>query len=370
MTAPSETETPTGLSSDQRVPRATLLAFTADVLTALGIDAEHASSAAAHLLLADERGVASHGMARLPFYAKRFRAGLIDAGAELAVVRDAQSSVVLDANNGFGIVQAPQAMAICIAHAEQSGLCIATVRHSNHFGIAGAYAIMAPPRGMIGVAMTNASPLVVPTFGTLPRLGTNPFAVAVPTGPAPEDPPWVLDMSTSTVAWGKIEIARRAGKPIPLGWAVDANGEPTTDPDAARWLTSLGGSRETSGHKGYGLGMLVDILCGPLAGAASSARISGARGPVQPSNIGHLFMAWRVDAFREPDEFYAEITDMIDDIRTSAPHPDHVDTGVLIPGDPELLSMRECATHGIPIAGPVLEELRTLGQELGVPFDR
>lgn len=369
MTARSDPQTPEVLGTDPRLPREGLLSFTTEVLTLLGIDPGRAPDAAAHLLLADERGVASHGMARLPFYAKRFQTGLIDASAPVTVVRESPSSLVLDANNGFGIVQAPQAMAMCIDRASHSGLCIATVRHSNHFGIAGAYAIMAPPHDMIGVAMTNASPLVVPTFGTEPRLGTNPFAVAVPTGPRADDPPLVLDMSTSTVAWGKIEIARRAGTSIPRGWAVDADGEPTTDPEAAKWLTSLGGSRETSGHKGYGLGVLVDVLCGPLAGAACSTRISGTRGPAQPSNIGHVFMAWRVDAFREPSEFYAELADMIENIRTSPPHPDHADTGVLMPGDPEHEATRKSRDHGIPIAAPVLAELRALGQELGVPFE-
>lgn len=357
------------LPADPRLPRPMLLSFTTNVLIALAIDPSHAPSAAAHLLLADERGVASHGLARLPFYARRLQAGLIDADAPLSVVRESASTLVLDAHNGFGIVQAPRAMQLCIDRAGESGLCITTVRHSNHFGIAGAYAIMAPPRNMIGVAMTNASPLVVPTFGTEPRLGTNPFAVAVPTGPSADDPPLVLDMSTSTVAWGKIEIARRAGTSIPLGWAVDNDGDPTTDPEAARWLTSLGGSRETSGHKGYGLGMLVDILCGPLAGAACSARISGTRGPAQPSNIGHIFMAWRLDAFRDPVDFYEDLTDMIDNIRSSPPHPDHTDTGVLIPGDPEHHATRISRDEGIPVATPVLTELRELGQELGVPFD-
>lgn len=369
MTAHSAATLPVEPQGDPCLPRTTLLAFTTAVLIELGIESDRAVAAAAHLLIADERGVASHGMARLPFYAKRFQTGLIDAAAPLTVVRESASSLVLDAHNGFGITQAPRAMEMCIERASAAGICIATVRHSNHFGIAGAYAIMAPPHDMIGVAMTNASPLVVPTFGTEPRLGTNPFAVAVPTGPTPDDPPLVLDMSTSTVAWGKIEIARRAGTSIPKGWAVDADGEPTSDPEAARWLTSLGGTRETSGHKGYGLGMLVDVLCGPLAGAACSARISGTRGPAQPSNIGHVFMAWRVDAFREPAEFYAELADMIDNIRSSAPHPDHTDTGVLIPGDPELAATRASREHGIPVAPAVLAELRRLGEELGVPFD-
>ncbi|HEV2108245.1 MAG TPA: Ldh family oxidoreductase [Thermomicrobiales bacterium] len=359
---------PPVVESDPRFPREMLVAFTATVLAKLDLAEDLTTPAAEHLVLADERGVASHGLARLPYYAKRFRTGLIDARAGLTVIRETPSSLVLDANNGFGFVLGPQAMDRCIKQAESSGVCIATVRHSNHFGIAGAYALMAVPHGMIGVAMTNASPLVVPTFGTEARLGTNPFAVAVPTGPGPDDPPLVLDMSTSTVAWGKIEIARRANKLIPMGWAVDEHGQPTTDPHAARWLTSLGGSPETSGHKGYGLGVLVDVLCGPLAGAAWSARISGTRGPAQPSNIGHVFMAWRVDAFREPAEFYADLAGMIDSLRSTPAHPDHTDTGVLAPGDPEHLAAERSRQEGVPVAVPVIAELEQLASELDIPF--
>lgn len=356
------------VESDPRFPRDVLISFTASVLAKLDVPDHLRRPAAEHLVLADERGVASHGLARLPFYAKRFQSGLIDSRATLSVIRETPSSLVLDANNGFGFVLGPQAMARCIAQAEKNGLCITSIRHSNHFGIAGAYALMAVSHGMIGVAMTNASPLVVPTFGTEPRLGTNPFAVAVPTGPNPDDPPLVLDMSTSTVAWGKIEIARRAGIPIPTGWAVDEQGQPTNDPHAARSLTSLGGSRETSGHKGYGLGVLVDVLCGPLAGAACSARISGSRGPAKPSNIGHVFMAWRVDAFRDPGEFYDDLADMIAGLRATPSHPDHADTGVLIPGDPEYRAERESRIHGVPVAAPVIAELRALATELDIPF--
>jgi LDH2 family malate/lactate/ureidoglycolate dehydrogenase len=224
---------------------------------------------------------------------------------------------------------------------------------------------MAAERGLGGLAMTNASPLVVPTFGREGRLGTNPIAFAVPTG---DGPPLVLDMATSAVAWGKIEIARRAGRPIPRGWALDLEGMVTTDPVAARWLLPLGGERDTSGFKGYGLGVLVDVLCGPLAGSAWSLHISGARGADVPAGIGHTFMAWRIDAFRDPADFYADLRTMLGELRATPPAPGDEATGVLVPGDPEIAAEAINRRDGLPIKREVLAELRLLADELGVPF--
>lgn len=361
---------PTGHEPDPReTPRfdvERLTAFAADLLTACGIRAEDAPRAAETLLVADLRGVASHGMARLPHYAQRLRRGLVAADAELVTVRETAATLALDANNGFGLTQAPRAMQRTIAKAGAAGLCLTTVRRSNHFGIAGHYALMAARRGLGGMAMTNASPLVVPTFGAHAMLGTNPIAFAVPTG---DGPPLVLDMSTSAVAWGKIEIARRANAPIPLGWALDEQGQPTTDSHAVRALTPLGGEPATSGHKGYGLAVMVDVLCGPLAGAAWSSHVSGARGPNREATIGHTFMAWRIDAFRDPADFFADLNAMLADLRATQPMPGHEATGVLIPGDPEIAAELTNRALGVPVQPAVLDELRRLAEELDVPFD-
>ncbi len=144
---------------------------------------------------------------------------------------------------------------------------------------------------------------------------------------------------------------------------------PTTDPFAARWLTPLGGARETSGHKGYGLGVVVDVLCGPLAGAAWGAHVLGARGPNRPANVGHTFMAWRIDAFRDPEEFFADLGAMLAELRATPPAPGHEATGVLVPGDPEIRAEALNRRMGVPVRPPVVEELRALAGELGVPFD-
>ena len=349
-----------------RVPLERLTTFVAGTLRALGLPASSTIEAATILLQADLRGVDSHGVARLPYYANRIRAGLINMTAELTTLNETPSTLALDANNGFALCLAPEAMRRCITKAEATGLCLTTVRRSNHFGIAGAYALMAPARGLGGIAMTNASPVVLPTYGAKGMLGTNPMAFAVPTGTGP---PLVFDMSTSAVAWGKIEIARRAGLPIPIGWGTDEAGHPTSDPHAVRWLLPLGGERETSGHKGYGLGLMIDLFCGILAGSAWSARISGSHGPEGPAGIGHTFIAWRIDAFRDPAEFFADLQTMLAELRATPPMPGHADTGVLIPGDPE--TETEAINHrlGIPIKTPVLAELRALREELGLAWD-
>lgn len=358
----AETET---WEAATRFPLDRLRAFVIAVFEVFGMERRRAETAADSMLIADLRGIDSHGVARLPYHALRARRGFVDLAAELTVLRESASTLALDANNGPGLVLAPEAMERCIAKADASGICLATVRRSNHFGIAGYYALLAAKRGLCGVAMTNSSPLVVPMFGARGMLGTNPLAVAVPTG---DGPPLVLDMSTSTVAWGKIEIARRAGAAIPAGWALDEFGLPTTDPLAARWLTPLGGERITSGHKGYGLGVVVDLLCGPLAGAAWGAQISGAGGRLGVSGIGHTFMAWRIDAFRDPDAFYADVAALIADLRTTPPAPGYEATGVLVPGDPEVAAEARNRAEGVPVKAEVLAELRLLAAEWGVAF--
>lgn len=348
-----------------RFPLTDLTTFVEGIFLHLGLSAADAALASESLVVADLYGIDSHGVARLPFHARRLAGGMIDRQAELTTVRETPSTLVLDANNGFGQALAPRAMERTIAKAEQSGICLTSVRGSNHFGIAGYYAMMAAKRGLGGMAMTNASPLVVPTFGAEPMLGTNPIGFAVPTG---DGPPLLLDMATSTVAWGKLEVARRANAPIPLGWAVDDRGLPTTDPHAARFLTPLGGERSTSGQKGYGLAVMVDVLCGPLGGGAWSRLVSGAAGPTKPSGTGHSFLAWRIDAFREPEEFYADVNEMLGELRATKPIPGHETTGVLVPGDPEHISERYNRTNGVPIKHEVLNELRGMCAEIGIPF--
>ncbi len=351
-----------------RFTRTELALFVARVFERFGLASDRAATSAYFLLIADLRGVESHGIARLPYYANRFLRGLVNVDAVLSVVRESPSTLALDAQNGLGLALAPLAMEATIAKAAETGICLTTVRASNHFGIAGAYAQMAADRGLGGIAMTNSSPVVVPTFGSVPMLGTNPIAFAVPRSDAGDVPPLVIDLATSTVAWGKIEVARRANSPIPIGWALDEAAMPTTDPHAARYLTPLGGERLTGGHKGYALAMMVDVLCGPLGGGAWSLHVSGVRGGDAAAGTGHMFTAWRIDSFQDRQSFFADIDDMVTQLTATPVAPgDH--QPVMVPGDPELAAERENADRGIPVRVEVLAELRALAHEIGVQFD-
>jgi LDH2 family malate/lactate/ureidoglycolate dehydrogenase len=350
---------------DARFDYDQVLAFVMGALSTAGLTEDQANGAAEMLVKADLRGVASHGLGRLTWYVRRLQNGLEDPNAELTIDRESAATLALNANHGMGLLAGPRAMRMTIDRAKTSGLCLTTVRRSNHFGIAGTYAVMATEEGLGGMAMTNASRLVVPMFGREPRLGTNPIAFAVPTS----GEPFVLDMSTSTVAWGKIEIARRAGLPIPEGWAVDPDGGATTDPHQAKWLTPLGGTRELAGHKGYGLAMMVDILCGPLGGNAWSNRIARPMEQTEPTGTGHTFMAWRIDAFRDPDEFRADMDEMVRELRET-PRADDAPGPVLIPGDPESEAERRNMVEGIPVSPALRRELQDLARDLAIddPF--
>lgn len=348
-----------------RISEADLAAFIATAFAAAGLTPDEAEAAARPLVIADLRGVESHGVARLPGFLRRLGEGLIDPLARLTVDRETPSTLALCANNGLGLIVAAEAMERCIARAYSTGICVTTVRQSNHFGIAGTYAAMAAERGMGGMAMTNASRLVVPTFAKGPMLGTNPLAFAVPTG---SGRPLVLDMSTSTVAWGKIEIARRAGLPIPEGWAFDADGRPTTVAAEVRGLAPLGGNRISSGHKGYGLSVMVDVLCGPLSGNAWSFGIAPSFSTGMSPGIGHFFMAWRIDAFRDLAGFTAEIDAMLDDLRSAPVGEGQPSDRVLVPGDPEAEAEEENRRLGIPIRDEVLAELKAAVEPLGIAF--
>lgn len=349
-----------------RVREGDLTGFAAALLERLGLPRGRAARAAGVLVLADLRGVASHGVARLGMYARRVERGTIDPGAELRVVRETAATLSLDAGDGLGLALAPEAMDRTIAKAAGSGLAFCTVRNSSHFGIAGAYALQAARAGLGAIAMTNAGPNVAPTGGARPMLGTNPIAFGVPVGDG--EPPLVLDMATSAVALGKIELARRAGAAIPLGWALDETGAATNDPFAARWLLPLGGQSETGGHKGYGLGLMVDVLCGPLAGSLWGTHLATLQRAEARSGIGHAFMAWRIDAFRDPAEFAADLRAMLAELRACPPAAGAGAGCVLIPGDPEEAATAANHAAGIPLDPGVAEELRVLGGRLGVPF--
>src|SRR6195952_1784654 len=244
-----------------------LRAFTQNIFLAMGCSNEHAALAADVLILSDLRGIDSHGVARLIGYVRLWESKRINANPNITIVHETPTTATVDGDAGLGLVVAPFAMQLAIKKAELYGSGWVSVRNSNHFGIAGYHALMAVEKNMIGYAMTNASPLVAPTYSNERLLGTNPMCYAFPAG---NYPPVVVDMATSAAANGKLEIAQRAGKPVPEGWIQDGTGTFQTDPHALKSggaLLPLGGDKEHGSHKGFGLSATVDILSAVLSGA-------------------------------------------------------------------------------------------------------
>lgn len=352
-------------TSIPRFPLTTVHSFVRACYEAMGVEPDRADLAAENLLSADLYGMDTHGIARFTYYADRITRGLIDVDTELTVVHETPSSLVLDANNGIAQVLAPQAMERCIAKANESGVCMTSIRHSNHFGMAGYYVRQATDHNLGAIAMTISAPLVMPTFGRQAEIGTNPIAFGVPTR---DGNPILLDISTSAISWGKLENARRDDQQIPEGWAADSEGNPTTDPHHARHLKPLGGDRETGGQKGYGLAIMVDVLCAALSGGHWSGSLTDDERQANVANICHSFIAWRIDSFVDNDLFLDGIEEMTRSLRTSPAHPASGSDGILIPGDPEHEAAEINAIEGIPIRIPVLQELRALSVQLEVEF--
>ena len=338
----------------------------------MGCSDEHASLASKVLISADARGIDSHGVARLSGYVRLWEVQRINANPQIKIVYETPSTAVVDGDAGLGLVVAPYAMQVAIDKAMQCGTGWVSVKNSNHFGIAGYHAMMALQHDMIGMAMTNASALVAPTFSIERMLGTNPIAVVIP---ANEQPPFVADFATTTAANGKLEILQRKNADTPLGWVQDVDGNESTDANIlkkAGALLPLGSDREHGSHKGYALGSIVDIFSAVLSGASYGpwAPPFPAYVPM-PQNmpgdgLGHFFGAMRVDAFRPADEFKQHMDNWISRFRKAKPAPGH--EKVLIPGDPEREMQELRIREGIPVVEAVLDDLQKLSQTFNIPL--
>lgn len=349
-----------------------LYQFTFSVFKNIGCSDEHAKTATAGLIAADLRGIDSHGVARLSGYVRLWEAKRVNANPNIRIVHETPSTAVVDGDAGLGLVVAPFAMQVAIDKAKQVGTGWVSVRNSNHFGIAGHHAMMALEQDMIGMAMTNASALVAPTFSIERMLGTNPIAVAIPAG---NQPPFVADFATTTAANGKLEILQRKNEDTPLGWAQDKEGHPSTDANILRKqgaLLPLGSDREHGSHKGYALGSIVDIFSAVLSGASYGpwAPPFPAYVPM-PDNmpgegLGHFFGAMRVDAFRPADEFKQHMDNWIQRFRLATPAEGH--DKVLIPGDPEREMESIRRKEGIPLVGTVVDDLKQVAEKFSLSF--
>ncbi|MEI7628205.1 MAG: Ldh family oxidoreductase [Bacteroidota bacterium] len=347
-----------------------LYQFTHAVFLKMGCSLQDATTAATVLISADLRGIDSHGVARLSGYLRLWEAGRINTKPNIRVVYETQSTAVVDGDAGLGLVVAPFAMQVAIDKAKNVGTGWVSVKNSNHFGIAGIHAMMALKEEMIGMAMTNASALVAPTFSNERMLGTNPIAVAIP---ANEQPAFVADFATTTAANGKLEILQRKNEDMPLGWAQDQEGNPSIDANILRKhgaLLPLGSDREHGSHKGYALGSIVDIFSAVLSGASYGpwAPPFPAYVPMpenQPGQgLGHFFGAMRIDAFRPAEEFKSHMDNWIERFRNATPSAGN--ERVLIPGDPEREMEAIRIKDGIPLVGQVEKDLHDIAEKFKI----
>ncbi len=347
-----------------------LYQFSLSVFKKMGCSNEDATLATSVLLSADLRGIDSHGIARLVGYVRLWEVGRINPTPNIRVVYETPSTAVVDGDRGLGLVVAPRAMQIAIDKAKQVGSGWVSVKNSNHFGIAGYHAMMALSQDMIGMAMTNASALVAPTYAAEKLLGTNPIAVAVPAG---EEAPFVADFATTTAANGKLEIAQRKNEPIPEGWAQDAAGKTSTDAAILKKggaLLPLGSEKEQGSHKGYALGSIVDIFSGVLSGASFGpwAPPFPAYVPM-PENmpgegLGHFLGAMRIDGFRHAADFKSNMDLWLNRFRNAKPIEGQ--DQVYVAGDIERMIEGERMKNGIPLVAEVVADLKALGTKLNI----
>lgn len=346
--------------------------FAVNLFMKIGCPIEQAIEAANVLLSADLRGVDSHGVARLVGYLRLYEKNRINSKPQISVVHETPSTAVVDGDAGLGLVAGPYAMRLAIEKAKNVGTGWISVKNSNHYGIAGYHAMMALEADCIGISMTNASPLVAPTYSKERLLGTNPIAVAVP---AENEPPFVADMATTTAANGKLEILQRKNESAPLGWLQDKEGQPT---QAAQGIVEggallpLGGDREHGSHKGYILGSIVDILSAVLSGANFGPWVPPFVSFLDPDpnpvgiGIGHFFGALRIDAFRPASEFKTHMDIWIKRFRNATTINET--NKVIIPGDPERLMDQLRRKEGIPLLDTVVKDLQSLSEQYQVKF--
>jgi len=343
------------------------------VLRAWGMPEAHAATTADMMLETDLRGVDSHGISMLPTYDREFRAGRLNMRPQFKRLREGPSMALIDADASLGHPVAVHAMNLAVDKCRESAVAVVSVVNSHHFGAAGCYSRIAAERGVIGmVTSATRGVSMVPTFAAEPVMGTNPLAFAAP---AKRNPPFQLDMATTTVAAGKVKVYKLNHEPLPPGWVVDDKGQPVTDPEEAfkyvferpeGGITPLGGPKEAGGHKGYGLAVMVHILGGVLAGASFSPLRNKTQKPSDPHNLGHFFMALDPRAFRGAGEFEDDLDQVIDTLH-AARRADPAQP-VLVAGDPEMATRAERLRDGVPVPDDLLVQLRAVASSAGVPF--
>ena len=336
-----------------------LRGFCSSVLEKLGVPRKDAEEVTDCLLQADLRGVDSHGVIRLPVYASRIRKGVVNPRPTPRIVSSHAAAALLDGDNGLGPVVGSRAMEDALDLAATFGIGFVGVRHTNHFGIAAFYVQKAIRRNFIGLAASNAPPHMAPFGGRSRFLGTNPFAVGIPAG---KRLPLLFDASTSVVARGKIIVAAQEGKPIPAGWAIDPEGNPSTDA-----VTALAGAvLPFGGPKGSAISFIIDILCGVLTGSSFALHLNALEDLGTEQNLGHVFVALKTDLFMPAEEFAARMDAILGMLSASPPAPGT--ERVLSAGELEMENEARNRAFGVPLVPSIVDQLATLGAELGVTF--
>ncbi|MBR3561397.1 MAG: Ldh family oxidoreductase [Oscillospiraceae bacterium] len=335
-----------------------LKVFCRRVMESAGLPEEQSIDFAESLVTADMRGIPSHGVTRLKAYHRRLADGVTDAAAKPAIAADLPSLLLIDGNNAMGVTTASFAMRECVSRAKTTGACFAAVRGGNHFGYAAYYSELAARAGMIGFSLCNASHAVAPFGGRTAELGTNPLAVTVP---GRDTILLDLDMATSLVARGKVTLAAKKGQSIPSDWGIDEAGRPVTDPTAVSCVLPFGG------YKGYGIGLVVEILASCISGAAGSQQMGSFYDFSRPQNVGFFLGALNVGGVTEFGAFADRVDALIRSLK-SAPKAEGCDE-ILVAGEPEARRYREALVHGIELPAAVRAELEELSRVCGVPFD-
>lgn len=348
------------------VDAADLETWTAELIERLGTPPDVAADVATVLVAADRRGIASHGTARLPQYVKLVDADIVDPRGRPQLEAGGPVIQLIDGRNGWGHHTGRIAMDSVIERAREFGLAASVVRNGNHFGIAGWYAMRAAEQGLIGLCLTNSSPLVAPTRARVGMLGTNPIAFAAPAG---RYGMVVLDMATSAVPRGRIEVASRRGETLPRGWAIGPTGEPALTPDAALdgALQPLGGEEHTAGYKGYGLALMVELLTGVLAGAKSGPDIARLFSTERPSDLGQYYCALDPDSLTPSGTYAGRLERLIEQLTTAPTAPD-APGPVLFPGQPEAERAALSERRGAVLDVAHEEALLTLAQRYSISF--
>ena len=350
-----------------------LFDFTANIFRKMGCSDDHASMIAKVFLAAELRGLPSHGMIRIIDYYQLWEAGRINTSPDIKVSYKTSTTAVVDGDRAIGMVAATRSMETAINMAKKTGTGWVSTRNSNHFGIAGYYAMMALDYDMIGITMTNANPLVAPTFSVSRLLGTNPLAVAIP---AKKQPPFVADFSTTPIARGKLAVAEKKGEKTLSGYVQDSNGDPSDDPSILKRggsMLTLGGDYEHGSHKGYCMSAVIDIFCAILSNANFGPFVppSVAYLPVLEKKVGegtgHFFGAMRIDAFQDADDFKNKMDLWIETFRNAKSAPGK--PKVMIPGDPERINEKRIRKEGINVLPAIASELKDIAGKLGVGFE-